>query len=320
MKAAWDSTGTTSAAIRDDLHAWLQATDSIAWADCYFFLAPFGPTFGLTVLAYTSAEVDLRWQSITYKALATRPSRGTSRVTIGTEADTLEVELAPVLADGTLDLWPGTTLAMTQAARNGLLDGAQFTLWRVFLDAPPTWGVTPSIRGGIKLFAGQVGQVDVAQLRIALEVRSALAALDVQLPRNLYQPGCLNSLFDGVCGLSKTGSAAGKAFYFDSTVVGASSSTMRLVLAAAPSQGAGYFDLGYAQINAGPFIYLRRGIKRQVGATVDLIEPWPFALDDGTAIRLQAGCNKTRATCQEKFANDARFRGFPYIPVPDAAA
>jgi hypothetical protein len=36
----------------------------------------------------------------------------------------------------------------------------------------------------------------------------------------------------------------------------------------------------------------------------------------GDAFTAAQGCDHTLATCQSKFANQARFRGFPYVPPP----
>jgi len=42
-------------------------------------------------------------------------------------------------------------------------------------------------------------------------------------------------------------------------------------------------------------------------------------LEIGTAFTIIAGCDKTFATCAEKFGNTQNFRGFPHLPGNDAA-
>jgi uncharacterized phage protein (TIGR02218 family) len=42
----------------------------------------------------------------------------------------------------------------------------------------------------------------------------------------------------------------------------------------------------------------------------------PAAKDTFTAYQ---GCDHTLATCRSKFANEANFRGFPFVPTPEAA-
>ena len=51
-----------------------------------------------------------------------------------------------------------------------------------------------------------------------------------------------------------------------------------------------------------------------------LIELWqrppqPLAVSD--AFTVTAGCDKRFATCRDRFANGANFRGFPHIPGND---
>jgi hypothetical protein len=54
--------------------------------------------------------------------------------------------------------------------------------------------------------------------------------------------------------------------------------------------------------------------------TVSLIAPFPTAPASGDAFQIYPGCDKTLdANGCAKFANTARFRGFPYVPSPETA-
>lgn len=54
--------------------------------------------------------------------------------------------------------------------------------------------------------------------------------------------------------------------------------------------------------------------------TVELWQSPAAAVAVGDGFEITAGCDKTFATCREKFANALNFRGFPHIPGDDWAA
>lgn len=306
------------------LVAFLATAETAAFVDCFRFEFPFGDPGPTTVLRLTSAEInvtvttDLDAAQV-WQAYRTQPVRDTVTVRVGVDVDTLGVTLSPFLGDGTLDVFTGSALALTQAAGFGLFDGAEFALYRAVLSAPPVLNATPDIRGVVKLFAGQVAEARVTDHEIDMDIESALQDLQRTLPRNILQPGCLNTLYDDVCAISRTATIGGNALFFTSTVIAGFSNTAVVSMNAAPPQGSNFFDLGYLQIDAGPFKGIRRSIKRQNGQVVELIEPLPFMLDNGQAVRLQRGCAKDLPTCTTVFQNRDRFRGFPYVPVPDTA-
>jgi uncharacterized phage protein (TIGR02218 family) len=70
--------------------------------------------------------------------------------------------------------------------------------------------------------------------------------------------------------------------------------------------------------NAGTFGTVEMHQKSDSGGRIAtwLPPPNPIALAD--TFRINAGCNKTFATCKEKFANNMNFRGFPHLPGNDA--
>ena len=62
-------------------------------------------------------------------------------------------------------------------------------------------------------------------------------------------------------------------------------------------------------------------VKRHAvsGATVT-VELWQAMSEPvaaGDAFTISAGCDKQFATCKSRFANQANFRGFPYMPGND---
>ena len=83
------------------------------------------------------------------------------------------------------------------ALRDGAFDGAPVYRDRVFLTAP-----NGSVVGGVRMFQGRVSTVDnVGRTQATLTVASDLVILDYDMPRNLFSPTCLHTLYDSGCGV-----------------------------------------------------------------------------------------------------------------------
>ncbi|MFH4316896.1 DUF2163 domain-containing protein, partial [Acinetobacter baumannii] len=87
-------------------------------------------------------------------------------------------------------------IPIVQAFHNGQMDGARFKLERIFMDANTP---TDTSAGTIKLFEGRIIEPEFDRNVIQASVASDLDELNVQMPRNLYQPSCSNTLFDNAC-------------------------------------------------------------------------------------------------------------------------
>lgn len=328
MKRAWANRARTVETTAT-LQAFLDTRREFAVVDLLLIILRFGPVFGLTPLGYTNAACDVTWDGITYRAVGAMKLAKDAKVrqVIGVEVDELELVLDPWVTSTAssgelvLDVIPNTSYSVVRAAQHGLFDQATVERWRMILPAPPQFHTPPDLSNGAVLtFVGDIGDVEVRRSEITFSVRSRLDQLQMPLPRNAYQPSCLNQLYDTVCGLARTGSFGGKSFQATSTLDLAASTTIRPVLTTAPPQGDHYFDLGECVINGGPFIALRRSIRSQVGRILQLTDPFPpGVLTDGVSILLQRGCDKTLATCEARFGNRLRFRGFPFVPESDAA-
>lgn len=195
-----------------------------------------------------------------------------------------------------------------EAIADGAFDGAGFTRTRVFYDKPPALGGNQ--QGGVVLFSGRVSTVDnVGRTSAQLTVASGLVILDYDMPRNLYSPNCIHTLYDAGCGVDR-------ASFTVSGSVGAGSTSILIntsVAAANQLQGAVIFTSG---LNAG----LRATVRSFVtGVSLSLQYPLQAEPSVGDAFDVSAGCDHTRGTCQGRFANLANFRGFPFIPPPQIA-
>lgn len=271
-------------------------------ADLYTFALAGGGT-----LRYTSGDRDITANGNLFASNGPRIDRKDNKAKchwkIGVAVDTLIFDAMPQASD----LVNGQPFLA--ACVQGAFDGAELTLERAFM---PSYGDTSA--GTVVLFAGRVAEIDLGRAVATFTVNSHLELLNVQLPRNLWQPGCVNSLGDASCGVSLASfGVAGSA------AAGSSAS----VVAASLGQATGYFDQGKIAFSSGANAGLARSIKSWAAGApgaIALLAPLPNAPQAGDAFTIYPGCDKTLgANGCAKFANTARFKGYPYVPTPDTA-
>lgn len=281
---------TTTAPLTTLLNSSLQ----LAYADLYTFTLQSG-----TTLRYTGADKALTVNSQTF-ARGPLLKRSRTKLSVGIAVDSLDITVS---ADASVTV---NSVPLMQFLARGGLDGARLKLERAFM---ADWSTAPA--GTLVLFAGRVNDVSINRYEASITVQSDLELLDASVPRNLYQPGCMNTLYDGACGKSRaaltvsnavTSTPAPTTTVFDSTL----------------AQAAGYFDLGVVTFTSGQNNGISRTVKQHgAGGLLTLIAPLPFAPATGDTFTVYPGCDKTMGTCNTKFANLARFRGQPFIPVPE---
>ncbi|MGV1013710.1 MAG: DUF2163 domain-containing protein [Methyloceanibacter sp.] len=190
----------------------------------------------------------------------------------------------------------------------GLYDNALIEIYRVNWAAPAE---------RVLMRYGNLGEVARSRHHFRAEVRGL--AHELQQPKGrIVQYACDADLGDARCKVNLDQPA----FRSDAGVVAA--------LGASPRQfGAGGLG-GYANnwFTRGLITWLtgaNAGLKAEVrvhsasGGTV-MIELWQRPAEPvapGDSFRIVAGCDKQFATCREKFANTANFRGFPHVPGND---
>ena len=164
--------------------------------------------------------------------------------------------------------------------------------------------------GTLGLFVGRVSDTNASRYEAALTINSDSELLNVMVPRNVYQPGCSNTLFDGACALAK-------ATYAVAATANGSTDATRTTFSTALGQSAGYFAQGWAVGLTGGNAGVGRTIKAWAGGLVTTIQPWPAVVSAGDTFTLYPGCDKQMATCSAKFANLSHFRGQPFVPAPE---
>lgn len=227
----------------------------------------------------------------------------------------LQVDSQTITISAYADTLLGDTPAL-QAIATGLLDGAAFRQVRAYFDPaawPPTPGQPARAIGAIVVFAGLVGEVkEVGRTTATVEIRSDLARLDIDFPRNMFQAGCLNTLYGPGCDLNR------KLFQVGGVTSGVST---RSHLAWTNSRPLNYFAQGVVTLTSGVNAGLSRPVASHDPAGLTLAYPLPQVPSVADSFIVAPGCNhvKSDANGCAKFRNQRNFRGFEHIPPPETA-
>ena len=275
------------------LAAFMDSARSAVRADLYTVTLASGQ-----VLRWTSGNAPVTLPD--GRTFAVGPLLNRSRLALvsGIEVDEMQVDITPRAAD----LVGGVPLL--RIARVGGLRGCEVQLeWAYF-------NTSLELQGTLVKFSGRASPSGYDGTTIHLTVKSELERLLVQMPRDVYQSGCLNTLYDAGCGKSR---AALQVTGTVGSVVSASS------FGTALGQAAGYFEQGVLRFTAGANNGVARTVRSFSGGAFTFALPFPFPVAAGDAFSVYPGCDGELATCTSKFANRARFRGQPFIPSPEVA-
>lgn len=253
------------------------------------------------IYRYTNYDFDLIVAGELYRSDGPIISRDGITLSLGMEVDNLSVTI-DVTDEETFE-----SLRIVQAFHNGQMDGARFKLERIFMDASTP---TDTSAGTIKLFEGRIIEPEFDRNTIQASVASDLDELNVQMPRNLYQPSCSNTLFDHACGLNREN-------YALETVIAAGSTASRILCDI--NQPQGWFTQGVIEFLEGGNKGLKRTIRLHELDVLLLTLPLLEDPEVGQRIKVYPGCDKRLETCQNRFNNFARFRGAPFIPIPETS-
>jgi len=247
---------------------------------------------------YTSYDVNLTVSGKEFRSDGPNISRDGVSLSLGIEVDNLSITIE------TSENSKFGDIPVVQAFHNGVLDGARFKLERIFMDENTP---TDTSAGTIILFEGRIIEPEFDRYVINASVVSDVDNLKLQMPRNLYQPSCLNTLFDGACGLSRDN--------FSITTLVLSGSTANRILCNL-SQPQGWFTQGVVEfVNTG----IKRTVRLHESGALLLTLPLIEVPTVGQTIKVYSGCDKRLETCENRFNNRARFRGSPFVPIPETS-
>ena len=264
-------------------------------------------------LYYCNWDTDLVVGGVTYLSGDAQFSRTKSGCKTGINVDTMTV---------TLYAQPNNLILgapVMEQIRNGLLDAAQVKVDRCFMPVNEPGNTSA---GTVSIFSGRLTTAKAGRSEAELTVANELVLLNVQMPRNLYQPTCIQALFDDdmlAQGLPPTGCKLIKASYANFlTVTGVTSAS---VFNTGATQADGYFSLGYLTFQSGENDGYTRAVQAYLNASgnFELTSPLPFTPSIGDTLTASPGCDHTQATCSTKFGNIVNFKGFPYVPNPTLA-
>lgn len=253
------------------------------------------------IYRYTNYDFDLIVAGELYYSDGPIISRDGITLSLGVEVDNLSITI-DVTDEETFE-----SLRIVQAFHNGQMDGARFKLERIFMDASTP---TDTSVGTIKLFEGRIIEPEFDRNTIQASVASDLDELNVQMPRNLYQPSCSNTLFDHACGLNREN-------YALETVIAAGSTASRILCDIHQPQG--WFTQGVIEFLEGGNKGLKRTIRLHELDILLLTLPLLEYPEVGQRIKVYPSCDKRLETCQNRFNNFSRFRGAPFIPIPETS-
>ena len=247
-------------------------------------------------LGFTDHDEDLTVDGVICSAESGATGTSLEQAT-GLTADSLEIVGA--LTSG--------RLAEAELAR-GLFDGATVAVWRV------DWS-SPADR--VLVLSGTVGEVSRGPTAFTAEVRGLADRLNQPRGR-IYQRTCDALLGDSRCRIDATALAMR-----GSGTVARVQSARSVTASGLAGYVSRWFEAGRlvwtSGANAGAVVEVRAHARLGPLATLDLWEPMPAPIVAGDAFRVVAGCDKSLASCRDKFANVLNFRGFPDLPGNDYA-
>lgn len=279
-----------------DMKALLASGAPLLFADLYTFTLASG-----TVLRYTTFDMPLAFSGHTWLHDGPLVFRGSIRQALGIQVQTVSLTVVPKATDLIAGLtWP-------VAARRGAFEGCHVLIERTAMpiDAP---GDTS--RGKYWKFSGDVGEVSADRMVLDMDVVSGESVFNRVIPIHRHQPSCRNTLFDARCGL-----AAGS-FETPATVT---SGTTASEIHCGLTDAAAYFTGGVVEIASGDQAGQRRTVKQYTPGVFRLMSPLLAAPAPGDTFLAWPGCDRTLATCGDKFSNTVNFRGEPFIPQPETA-
>lgn len=268
------------------------ATGTTTMCVCWKLEAKNGTTFG-----FTDHDRDLFFDDVTFEA--TSGFTGTQIESgLGFSVDNMEV------AGGL-----SSTKLNEDDLSAGIYDAAIVEIWHV------NWR---DVSQRLLLRKGSLGEISRSENAFSAEIRGMTHALN-QPKGRLYQYSCDAQLGDARCRVDTSSTA----FKTAGTVAGTISRAGFYANGLEAIQS-GWYSFGVLTFtsgqNAGQTLAVKNHFISPAGTRVDLWSGPSHDPEQGDAFEIIAGCDKTFATCREKFVNTNNFRGFPHMPGNDFVA
>lgn len=251
-----------------------------------------------TILRYTSGDYTINVGGFNFVPMPIESRQ--SKQSIGLSVDDLSIDL---YYDGTERVL-GVTFP--QAFRSGLFDYALVKHEQVFMN---TWQLVVSSKYCITIFVGRMDIDPTGRSKAEIKVKAFTELLNIQLPRLVYQPGCVNQLYDSNCKVDRESKKV--------ILTVMAGSTQNKILCNL-SQPAGYFNKGAIVGLTGENVGASMSVLSYTPGVVNLVWALPVLPNVGDTFSLVPGCDRSVTVCVNDFNNKANFRGTPFIPVPES--
>lgn len=189
----------------------------------------------------------------------------------------------------------------------GLYDDADIEIWRVNWAAPGQ---------RVLMRKGNLGEVKRGPLAFEAEMRGLAQKLNQPVGR-AFGHSCDADLGDARCTVD-----LGDAAFHASGAVTDALDARRFRVSGLGAFAPGWFSGGKlawtSGANEGRAMEVKRHALAGAIVTIELWQSMSETVAAGDAFTVTAGCDKQFGTCKAKFANQANFRGFPYMPGNDA--
>jgi uncharacterized phage protein (TIGR02218 family) len=260
---------------------------------CYLYTITFATG---QILRLTDAGMDVSVGGQLYISTGPQISGAKFRQQRGVVTD--RVSLAVLTSSA--DLIGGQTWSV--AARSGALDGAKMSISVAFASDFST----PA--EALQYFNGRIANVTDNEDELLVDVVSDDEVLEQPIPKLTFQAGCQRTLFDAGCGVARS------AYQKTGSVSRVVNRAQFIVTLADPED---FYTNGTLLFLSGANSGVKKSVKLYRGGAIVLSSPCGFDIQPGDGFRIQAGCDKSKTTCQTKFNNVLNFKAFPFIPKPE---
>jgi uncharacterized phage protein (TIGR02218 family) len=259
---------------------------------------------------FTDMDVDIPYGGNAYKSGSLRIEGLRRKIQVGFSVDSQDVRIYALPTD---TLWGAAFLS---GVESGLLDGAQVIRTRVvwpLVTGNAAHDVLGTPIGVWPMFTGYIAEVKGGGVtHVEVTVKSALMKLDVGMPRNYYQQGCLWALYDTGCTLLQS------SFTQTGTVISPSDNILIYPSGGVPTPNGAdslpQYYLGKLQFTSGVNAGLLVTIATNSTTYLQLAYALETAPAVGNTFSFWPGCSKSFNTCNVKFSNDQNYRGFDRVP------
>jgi uncharacterized phage protein (TIGR02218 family) len=258
---------------------------------------------------FSALDIPVVLNGTVYRADGLRIEGLKYKTGIGLQVDSQQVRIGA---------YPSDTLAgalFLSGVGAGLLDGAYLTRSRAFWQRQfgvPSLDYAQTPIAAVALSTMLISQIDkIGRTHVEMTVKSPTKLLDLDMPRNYYSPGCIHTLFDAGCNLTKsTFGVSGRVASVGQLAIQWNGGVPN----ATGADGLPTYAQGRLLFTSGVNANTQFSLSSNDSNNLNLLYPFSDLPNPGDEFVAYPGCAKTMNTCTSKFNNLLNFRGFPFAP------